>query len=210
MTVPVRPMPPQQWTYTTPRREASLDGLRDLVVARRRRPRRGRGSGTRSGVGRGARAFATSATSGSYGSSPSAGVVRSTNVRTPQSTSRSTLLASLGRRRDVPGTRRRAAAPARPTRRAGLVVRPEVARRRRRRRPTNSPRARATIRSPATTFSRHAAGMPDAPQRAPAIWPAIAAVVSASSPRFAARSTAPRKSSAPATAHSAASSASTQ
>ena len=63
-------------------------------------------------------------------------------------------------------------------------------RRARLRRPTNSPRARATIRSAATTFSRHAAGMPDAPQRAPASWPAIAAVVSASSPRFAARSTA--------------------
>ena len=57
---------------------------------------------------------------------------------------------------------------------------------------------------------RHAAGMPDAPHRAPASWPAIAAVVSASSPRFAARSTALRKSSAPATDHSAASSASMQ
>ena len=45
----------------------------------------------------------------------------------------------------------------------------------------------AAIRSPATIRSRHAAGMPDAPQRAPASWPAMAAVVSASSPRFAAQ-----------------------
>ena len=37
-------------------------------------------------------------------------------------------------------------------------------------------------------------GIPDQPQRAPASWPAIAAVVSASSPRLAARSTASRKS----------------
>ena len=65
------------------------------------------------------------------------------------------------------------------------------------------------MRSLPVIFSRHAAGIPDQPHRAPASWPAMAAVVSASSPRFAARSTASRKSAAPPTAHKAASSAST-
>ncbi|WP_421118416.1 hypothetical protein ACE2AJ_13595 [Aquihabitans daechungensis] len=42
------------------------------------------------------------------------------------------------------------------------------------------------------SFERHAGGMPEKPHPAPASCPAMAAVVSASSPRLAARSTASR------------------
>ena len=115
-------------------------------------------------------------------------LVRSTNVRMPASTRRSTLWRAAPATNDPvlagqqrPGSTHHAwtnrRAPSRPSR-----PQPPPARKR--------PRAKLIIRSPATTFSRQAAGMAEAPQRAPASWPAMAAVVSASSPRFAARSTA--------------------
>ena len=92
MTVPVRPMPPQQWTYTPPRRSAVVDRCRhrrrsacvvdDAEVGDRERDVAQVEPPGRCGVGD------ELARTGRAGRP---GVVRSTNVRMPASTSRSTL-----------------------------------------------------------------------------------------------------------------------